>query len=154
MPSDQVAQPWALRSALISVSDLERSVAFYQEVGALHVMAREDAVVVLGEESTASIVLILREARSRHQVRHGQQSLGLRVITFNVRSTAELDRTEAVLRSHDLLTERRPMLEGAVEFVRGRDPDNLPLVFVCYAEDTIGTDYYRTLVNMYYSLDA
>jgi catechol-2,3-dioxygenase len=151
---DPVAQPWVLRSALISVSDLDRSVAFYREIGSLQEMAREDAVVVLGEESTASMILILREVRSRHQVRHGQQSLGLRSITFNVRSTTELDRTEAVLRSHDLLTERRPMAQGAADFVRGRDPDNLPLVFVCYAGDTVGPDYYRTIVNLYYSLDA
>ncbi|HEX4433328.1 MAG TPA: hypothetical protein VH012_00765 [Acidimicrobiales bacterium] len=154
MPADPAAPPWRLRSALISVSDLERSVAFYKEIASLNEMAREDAVVVLGEEATASMVLILREARSRHQVRHGQQSLGLRSITFNVGSTAELDRTEAVLRSYDLLTERRPMAEGAAEFVRGRDPDNLPIVFVCYAEDTIGADYYETIVNLYYSLDA
>jgi catechol-2,3-dioxygenase len=151
---DPVAQPWVLRSALISVSDLDRSVAFYREIGSLTEMAREDAVVVLGEESVASMILILREARSRHQVRHGQQSLGLRSITFNVRSTAELDRTEAVLRSHDLFTERRPMAGGASELVRGRDPDNLPLVFVCYAQDTITADYYETIVNLYYSLDA
>ena len=39
MPADHVAQPWAIRSTLIAVSDLDRSIAFYQELGPFDVIA-------------------------------------------------------------------------------------------------------------------
>ena len=86
--------------------------------------------------------------------RHGQQSLGLRSITFNVGSIAELDRIESALRSQDHFTDRRRIDDGASELLRGRDPDNLPLVFVSYATDTVGPEYYRSIVNLIYSMDA
>jgi hypothetical protein len=98
MPTDHVAQPWAIRSTLVTVGDLDRSVAFYRDLGPFDEVAREEAVVVLGGVSPASIVLILRETRGFHQARHGQQSLGLRSIAFNVGSIGELDRIESVLR--------------------------------------------------------
>jgi hypothetical protein len=155
MSTDHATQPWALRSTLIAVADLERSVAFYRELGHFDEIVRDDAVAILGDASPPSTILILRELRSIHHIRHGQQSLGLRSITFNVGSLGELDRVENVLRNLNLFTSRRPVTEGASELLLGRDPDNLPLVFVCYAEDqTLGLDYYRTVANLVYSLDA
>ena len=153
MPPDHEAQPWALRSTLIAVSDLARSVSFYHEIGPFDEIGREDAVVVLGGKSPSAIVLILRELRG-HQTRHGQQSLGLRSMTFNVGSPAELDRIESFLRSRDLFTDRRNIADGASDLVRGRDPDNLPLAFVSYAKDTIGSEYYESVISLFYSMDA
>ena len=154
MPTDHVAQPWAIRSTLIVVSDLDRSVAFYRDLGPFEEIVREDAVAVLGDVSPASIVLILREARSIYAHR-GQQTLGLRSISFNVGSVSEVGRIESVLRGHDLFTSRRQLANGASELIRGRDPDNLPLVFVRYAEDeSFGSDYYRTVANLAHSLDV
>ena len=152
--TDHAAPQWTIRSALVAVTDLERSVAFYRELGPFDEIAREDAVAVIGEASPASIVLILREARTIHSVRHGPQSLGLRSITFNVGSLGELDRIESVLRGRDLFTHREPVANGAAELLRGRDPDNLPLVFICFAQDEgLGPDYYRTVAGLVYSLD-
>jgi hypothetical protein len=38
--------------------------------------------------------------------------------------------------------------------LRGRDPDNLPLVFVSYpGEITLSSEYYRTIASLVYSLD-
>ncbi len=155
MPADDIAQPWAIRSTLIAVADLERSVAFYRELGPFDEIAREGAVAVLGHTSPASVVLILRELPGVHHTRHGQQSLGLRSITFNVGSLGELDRVESLLRSRGLLASRRQVADGASELMRGRDPDNMPLVFVCYDESrTIGSDYYRSIASLFYSMDA
>jgi hypothetical protein len=154
MTSDHVAQPWTLRSTLVAVGDLDRSVAFYGELGPFEVIARDDAIAVLGGASPGSVVLVLRETRSSHQTRHGPQSLGLRSMTFNVGSQAELDRIESFLRSRDLFTDRRHVGNDASDLLRGRDPDNLPLVFVCYAKDMIGADYYEAAINLFYSLDA
>jgi hypothetical protein len=81
--------------------------------------------------------------------------LGLRSITFNVGSLSELDRIEAMLRGHGLFTSRRPFANGAAEVLRGRDPDNLPLVFISYTEgETLGPDYYRAVANRAHSLDV
>jgi hypothetical protein len=155
MPIDPVAQPWAIRSTLVAVADLDRSVAFYGEIGPFEEIAREDAAVILGGVKPASIVLMLREMRSIHRTRHGQLSLGLRSITFNVGSLAELNRIESVLRDRDLFTARQQIAGGASELVRGRDPQNVPLVFVCYADDgPLGPDYYRELAELVYSLDT
>ena len=148
-------QPWAIRSALLAVADLDRSVAFYRELGPFDEIAREDAVAVLGHVTPASILLILRETRGAHNARHGQQSLGLRAITFNVGSLGELDRIEAVLRGRDRFTSRQQIADGASDLLRGRDPDNLPLVFVCFSRDqAFGRDYFRTITHMVYSLDV
>jgi catechol 2,3-dioxygenase-like lactoylglutathione lyase family enzyme len=153
--SDHVAQPWAIRSTMLAVANLDRSVAFYRELGPFDEIAREDAVAVLGHVSPASILLILRESRGSHHVRHGQQSLGLRSVTFNVGSLGELDRIESVLRSRDRFTSRQQIGDNASELLRGRDPDNSPLVFVCYPRDEpLGQEYFRTIAHMVYSLDV
>jgi hypothetical protein len=95
---------------------------------------------------------MLRKAGSGHQARHGPQSLGIRAITFNVGSLGELDRVESFLKGRDLFTTRRT-IEGASEVVLGRDPDNSPLVFICYLGQTPGADYYRSVAEFVYSLD-
>ena len=154
MTTDHVTQPWTLRSTLVSVADLDRSIGFYGELGPFGVVAREDAIAVLGDPSPGSLTLVLRETRGLHQVRHGQQSLGLRSMTFNVGSPAELDRIESFLRSRDLFTDRRQVAAGASDIMRGRDPDNLPLAFVAYAKDEIGPEYYESVIGMFYSMDA
>ncbi len=154
MPADHVAHPWALRSTLVAVSDLDRSVAFYQELGPFEEIVREDAVAVLGDVSPASVILILREARSIF-ARRGQQALGLRSITFNVGSLGELDRIESLLRARDLFTSRQSFADGAAELLRGRDPDNLPLVFVSFPEEeTLGLDYFRAIATLAHSVDV
>jgi hypothetical protein len=154
MTTDHATQPWVLRSTLVAVTDLNRSVAFYGDLGPFPVIAREDAIAVLGDTDPRGIVLILREARGRHQTRHGQQSLGIRSMTLNVGSLEEINRIESFLRSRDLFTDRRQIAEGASELLRGRDPDNLPLLFAYYTQDTVGPEYYETAINMFYSLDA
>jgi hypothetical protein len=154
MTIDHAAQPWTLRSTLVAVADLNRSIGFYGELGPFDVITRDDAIAFLGDASPASVVLVLRETRSRHQTRHGPQSLGLRSVTFNVGSLGELDRIESFLQSRDLFTDRRKIADGASDLLRGRDPDNLPLVFVCYTGDTIGPEYYESAIGLYYSLDA
>ena len=147
--------PWAFRSALIAVTDLDRSVAFYREIGPFEEFARDDAVAVLGETSPPSVVLMLRAARSIHEARHGQQSLGLRAVTFNVGSPAELDRVESVLRHDQLFTGRRSIDGGVAQMVLGRDPDNLPLAFISFADGaTPDAEYYRTVAELIYSLDT
>jgi catechol 2,3-dioxygenase-like lactoylglutathione lyase family enzyme len=152
---DPDERSWAFRSTLVAVSDLDRSVAFYQDLGPFGEIARKDAVAVLGGASPPAMALILRESQGTHLVRHGQQSLGLRSINFSVGSVAELDRIEAVLRQHNCFTYRRLIGGGASDLILGRDPDNLPLLFVCYSEDQMfGPDYYEAIADLTYALDT
>jgi predicted lactoylglutathione lyase len=154
MPADHVAQPWAIRSTLIAVSDLNRSIAFYQELGPFDVIAREQAVAVLGRVSPTSIGVMLRETEHIDEGRQGQQSLGLRSEIFNLGSSSELNRIESYLRGRNLFTARRNSADNVSDFIIGRDPDNLPLVFVYYAEEVLGTDYYRNMLDLVYSVDV
>jgi catechol 2,3-dioxygenase-like lactoylglutathione lyase family enzyme len=118
-----------MRSVLVAVSELDRSIRFYTDVANLHERLREDRLAVLGDESLLSY-LYLREA-SRGPTRQGQDALGVRAVSFDVPSVAELDRIEAQLGHLGLLRDRH-RLDGqeGLEFVRGYDPDRLPLVFV------------------------
>jgi hypothetical protein len=155
MTVEDGAQSWSIRSTLVSVSNLDRSVAFYKEIGPFEELAREDAVAILGNTSPGSLLLLLREMRGSSVHRHGQQSLGLRSIIFNIDAIGELDRIESALRAHNLLTSRREIAHGASELISGRDPDNLPLAFVHYADGKpIGADYYRIISDLVYSLDT
>jgi hypothetical protein len=154
MAVDDAAQSWSIRSTLVAVSNLDRSVAFYKELGPFEELARQDAVVILGNASPGSLALLLRETPSQGH-RYGQQALGLRSIIFNIASIGELDRIESVLRTHNLLTFRREIADGASQLIAGRDPDNLPLAFVHYTDgQPTGTDYYRSVSDLVYSLDT
>lgn len=153
--TERVAEPWTIRSTLVSVTNLDRSVTFYGEIGNFEEIVRDDTVAVVGLMPPGSTFIILRQVQSQHAVRHGQDSLGVRSITFDVRSVSELDRVEAVLRRDGLFTRRWQMADGAADLMTGRDPDNLPLAFGSYDESKlIGTEYYRTIAGFVHSLDV
>ena len=154
MVTDHLAEPWAIRSTLVTVTKLDRSLTFYREIGPFEEIVRDDTVAVLGQPPRGSMFIILREVQSQHAVRHGQDSLGVRSMTFNVGSVGELDRIEPMLREHGLFTRRWKMADGAAELMTGRDPDNLPLAFGSYDESTlIGTEYYGAISGFVHSLD-
>lgn len=155
MATDHLAEPWAIRSTLVTVTELDRSLMFYREIGPFEEIAREETVAVLGQPPRGSVFIILRQVPSGHAVRHGQASLGLRSMTFNVRSVGELDRIEPLLRQHGLFTRRWTMADGAAELMTGRDPDNLPLAFGSYDESRLlGTEYYGVVAGFVHSLDV
>jgi hypothetical protein len=155
MSGDHVPHQWVIRSTLVAVTELDRSVRFYRDVGPFEEVVRKDGVAILSHVALGSIFLILRERRSMLGVRHGQQSLGLRSIGFNVRSIGELDRIETVLHDHGCFSSRQTVADGGPEMVRGRDPDNLPLVFVSDDENRIlSTEYYLAIVDLVHSLDV
>jgi hypothetical protein len=152
--TDQPAEHWTIRSTLVTVTKLDRSVAFYREIGPFEEIVLDDTVAVLGQQPRGTMFIILRQVRSEHAVRHGQESLGVRSLTFNVGSTGELDRIEPLLRQHGQFTRRWTMSDGAAELMTGRDPDNLPLAFGSYDESKlIGTEYYGAIAGFVQSLD-
>jgi catechol 2,3-dioxygenase-like lactoylglutathione lyase family enzyme len=121
---------WSIRSLLISVKDLDRSSTFYQDVANLHEVDRRDQLAVLSGSVPGSMLLFLREAY-RTAVHQGQQALGVRALSCEVDSFADLDRVEERLRALGGFVDRQ-IIDGADRFeaVRGIDPDRLPLAFV------------------------
>jgi len=127
--TDQTEPHWTIRSTLVTVADLDRSVDFYRKLGPFEEITREGKVSFLGRPSRSSVALILRETKG---TRHGPQSLGVRSINFNVGNADELDRIESVLRSHNLFTDRKTLAEGASEFISGV----IPTIYPCCSSTT------------------
>jgi catechol 2,3-dioxygenase-like lactoylglutathione lyase family enzyme len=145
---------WSIRSVLVSVSDLDQSATFYQDLMNVHEVLREDQIAVLTGGETGTLTLFLRQTR-RTASHPGQQALGVRALAFAVGSPAELDRVEERLRALDTFRDRQRLLEHeGVEVVRGRDPDRLPLTFV--GNETGGSmsvDDYRQVLTWMYAMD-
>jgi len=139
---------WSIRSVVISVRDLDRSSAFYQSVVSVREVFRENQIVVLNSEPPATFTLYLREAQ-RSAVTPSQP-LGVRAVSFDVRSTAELNRVEGLLRDVDAFRGRQFIDEAqSFEIVHGHDPDRFPLVFVAHETSLPLQDYRRALARLY-----
>lgn len=140
----------AIRSVVVSVRDLDHSSAFYQEVMNLPELLREDQIAVLGAHP-GSFTLYLRQAQ-RNAVRSGTQALGIRALSCDVASFAELDRIEDRLRALSAFSSRQ-VLDNATSFeiVQGHDPDRLPLLFAASAAGggPVLDDYHRALAQIH-----
>ena len=116
---------------LVSVHDLDRSLAFYRDVLGLRETRRQGKVAVL-EGDPRTFAMVLREVRGE-AYHYGQQALGPRAVTFDVGSPAELDGVAKRLAAAEALVSRGPLhASEPFEVVTGRDPDGLPLLFVTY----------------------
>ena len=145
--------PWTMRSVLVSVRDLTRSISFYCDVLGLRETAREGEVVVL-EPEQRNFAMFLRETTGRG-IRHGQQELGSRALSFDVGSQEELDGVAGRLATAEALVSRSPLhASEPVEVVAGRDPDGLPLVFFSYGAAPLHPDHYRHVALHMYGIDV
>ncbi len=151
--SDELSA-WSIRSVLLSVSDLDRSAKFYEDVMNVHEVLRDDEIVVLGGDVTGSFTFYLRHAH-RNATKPGQDALGLRSLTCNVSSFSELDRVEARLRSREAFRDRQTIDgPGRLELVRGHDPDRLALLFVASETGTVMSRHaYRQALAQLYAVD-
>lgn len=120
--------PLALRSVVIVVSDLDRSVRFYERVLGLDVVARDAESAVLSGCS-GSPTILLRQAY-RNALRPGAQGIGPRAVAFDVGSLEVLHGIEARLREMHAFGYRHAVgPPGHCEVMRGHDPDHVPLGF-------------------------
>jgi catechol 2,3-dioxygenase-like lactoylglutathione lyase family enzyme len=143
---------WFLRSVLITVSDLDRSVKFYKDVCELGEIVDDPDCAVLGAQTIGSPTLALRPAQGRG-LRGGQQTLGVRACAFFVGSDAELDRIEERLKALSLFQDRqRRGKDGRISMVRGHDPDRLPLAFMNYPLP-LADEEQRDLLPLLYGWD-
>jgi catechol 2,3-dioxygenase-like lactoylglutathione lyase family enzyme len=141
-------------AALIMVSDLDRSVPFYADVAGLQEIFREPDAAILGVElGQAATLYLKRAARGGHHP--GQETLGVRAVSFYSGSVAELDRVEERMRALDVLLARRQVGEnGRVGLVLGHDPDRLALAFVSHDQNQplTGTEY-ESVSSLIYGWD-
>jgi catechol 2,3-dioxygenase-like lactoylglutathione lyase family enzyme len=142
---------WPVHSVLLSVRDLDRSATFYQAVLHLSEVLREDKVAVLAGDERMPFTLFLRLARPE-AVHFGPEALGVRALTYEVGSLAELERVEKGLRDFDAFRDRlSPPETAGYQWVRGYDPDRFPLAFVALesGKKVSLDDLHRAVAQMY-----
>jgi catechol 2,3-dioxygenase-like lactoylglutathione lyase family enzyme len=139
---------WSIRAVVVSVRDLDRSSAFYQDVLNVREVIRDGEVAVLSGDLIPGFSLYLRQAH-RNAV-HSGQALGVRAFSCDVGSFAELDRVEGRLRASGGFRSRQFLDDNKqFELVDGHDPDRLSLVFVAHETDLSLTDYRNAMARMY-----
>jgi catechol 2,3-dioxygenase-like lactoylglutathione lyase family enzyme len=147
--TDTERHAWEIRSIVVSVRDLDISSAFYQDVMNAREVLREDQVAVISDDSPPTSTVYLRQAQ-RNALHGGQQTLGARVICWDVRSPTELDRVDGRLRALNAFRDRRILdKQHRFEMVHGQDPDRLPLLFVAHTGELPVDEYRKALANLY-----
>jgi len=146
---------WSIRTALLSVRDLDRSSAFYQDVLNVREVSRRYDMAILGTDLVGSpFTLCLRQAE-RGAILPGQQTIGIRALAYDVGSLSELDRIEARLRALDAFRDRT-VLDPAVGFevLFGQDPDRLALTFIANETGSKASFDESAAMARMYSMDA
>jgi catechol 2,3-dioxygenase-like lactoylglutathione lyase family enzyme len=144
------APAWSVRSVLVSVTDLDTSVAFYRDVMHLHEVLRVDQMAALADNDAGQFTLYLRHAA--HPSHPGQQAVGVRSLVYDVGDQEALDRVEECLGARSAFRSRQTMSTAhSFELVHGYDPDRLPLTFMAFAarEEMSLDDYCRVMTAMY-----
>ena len=111
-----------LGSAVMFVQDLDRSVSFYTEVLALEEADRSTTAALLISASGAQLILRAMGPGAAHPL----GGLGVQYVVWTAASTAGLDRSERVLKSHS--AHERTRSSAGVTVVEGRDPDDIPVL--------------------------
>jgi catechol 2,3-dioxygenase-like lactoylglutathione lyase family enzyme len=114
-----------IQTALLNVSDLDRSIEFYRDVLELMPVSQGDRVAALMvSETERRQVLVLREvgAKAFHPGRGG---LGLRMLSLEAGSLEELDVIEHRMAERQVLLGRLETEKYRV--IHGLDPDRIEL---------------------------
>jgi catechol-2,3-dioxygenase len=112
-----------IQTVFLNVSNLERSIDFYRGVFDLSVVSRGDrAAAVMVNQTGRRQVLLLREA-GRNAFHAGRGAIGLRMVSFEVASTDELELIESRLEQRDALVGHRKTATYVA--IWGLDPDRI-----------------------------
>ena len=118
-----VVQNFRLAGAVVFVSDLARSLSFYQSLLQYPINVGDaDAALLTGPNGSE---LYLRQAADRSMPRGG---LGVQWVAWTAGDAQDLDRCSELLKERGTFVGRETS-EG-VTFVEGRDPDDLPVLIV------------------------
>ncbi|MBO0775426.1 MAG: VOC family protein [Actinobacteria bacterium] len=141
-----------MQGSLLNVSNLARSLQFYQDVFGLRLASRADRIAALMiHEGERQQVLLLREAGGPHPVYPGRGGIGLRLLALEAGSPAELDAVEERLQRRQALIGRRRT--ETWEAVVGIDPDRIEVsVSSGRAGVPIQSEHWAQLDEMVYLL--
>jgi catechol 2,3-dioxygenase-like lactoylglutathione lyase family enzyme len=114
-----------LGSVVTFVQELDRSVAFYQDVLGLELVDRDPTAALLA--STSGSQLILRAMGSNAS--HPLGGVGVQYVIWSAAGQADLDRCEQVLKRR--LAHRETRIAEGSTAVEGRDPDDM-VVLIAY----------------------
>jgi catechol-2,3-dioxygenase len=114
-----VADNVRLSAAVVFVSNLDRSVAFYTEVLGLAVIDRSSTAALLGEDGGPQLVLRAFGENAAHPL----GSLGVQYPIWMTDSRDDLDRRTSLLQQRSGYKETHT--SGDTIMVEGRDPDDL-----------------------------
>ena len=124
----------SIQTALLNVTDLQRSIDFYQDVFELRLISQGDEVAALMIlETNRRQVLLLRELRSgsHHAGRH---NVGLRMLSFETGSPIELATIERRLVQRNALVWHKQT--ETYRGIMGVDPDRTE---ICAASSMTGS---------------
>ena len=122
-------------SAVIAVSDIDRSADFYRDVFACRVSVKGGQAALLLSPGGFQLYLVERGARAQHPL----GGIGVQYLMWSTDSRAALDEFERALRTRGChtLTHAR----GGVDFVEGRDPDGIRVVIAHPSPDELPRDF-------------
>lgn len=109
-------------SAVIRVSDMQKSVRFYSNAFGFHVAVREHEVALLVSPSGFQLYLNAIDPSRRHD----RGTIGVESLVWATDSQEEIDAIAARLRTHDPATFTHA--ENGVTFVEACDPDQIRVV--------------------------
>ena len=114
----------SIQAALLNVSNLNRSIEFYEHMFDLRTITREDRVAALMfDEASRRQVLLLRELGGANPVHMGRGSIGLRSLSLEAGTPDELDVIEQRLTERKAFIGRRRT--ETWEAIVGVDPDRI-----------------------------
>lgn len=123
-PTDRGSPAPRLRiaSAVMFVHELDRSVAFYQELLALNVTVRDNTAALL--VSPEGFQLYLRSMGPG--AGHPLGNIGIQYVVWTADGEEDLRRCERVLRSHSVHVSSQTV--DGFTLIEGRGPDDVPVV--------------------------
>jgi len=124
----------SIQTVLLNVTDLGKSIEFYQEVFDLRLITQQDEVAALMVyEANRRQVVLLRELRGKSH-HAGQRNVGLRMLSFEAGTPNELDAIEQKLIDRHALVWRSET--ETYRGLMGVDPDRIE---ICAAASVTGT---------------
>ena len=123
----------SIQTVLLNVTDLRRSIEFYQDVFELRLISQqEDVAALMVYETNRRQVLLLRELRTSHHA--GRHYVGLRMLSFEVGALDELDAIERKLVDRHALVWHAQT--ETYRGIMGVDPDRIE---ICAASSLTGS---------------
>ena len=124
-----MAEGVRLRTAVVFVRNLEKSVSFYRELLGLDIVDRSTTAALLTTADGSQ--LVLREFGSNAP--HPLGSIGVQYLTWSTESRDDLDRRADILRRNSAYVETRT--DEDITVVEGRDPDDVPVLIFHGGDD-------------------